>query len=85
MKDGDFPGCPVVNKTPSSAGDVGSIPGWGAKITRVTKQLSPSVPITEGLFSGVPTPQRERNPCSATKDIAYSKEDPQGLQHGQRN
>ena len=29
---GDFPGSPVVKTSPSSAGDVGSIPGLGAKI-----------------------------------------------------
>ena len=29
----DFPGHPVVRNLPSSAGDVGSIPGWGTKPT----------------------------------------------------
>ena len=28
----DFPGGPVVKTSPSNAGDVGSIPGWGPKI-----------------------------------------------------
>ena len=28
----DFPGSPVVKNPPSSAGDVGSIPGWGIQI-----------------------------------------------------
>ena len=28
----DFPGGPVVKTSPSSAGGVGSIPSWGAKI-----------------------------------------------------
>ena len=28
----DFPGGPVVKTSPSNAGGVGSIPGWGAKI-----------------------------------------------------
>ena len=33
MKDGDFPGGPVVKTSPSSAGgEVGWIPGQGAKI-----------------------------------------------------
>ena len=31
----DFPGGPVVNSPPYNAGDVGSIPGQGAKIPRV--------------------------------------------------
>ena len=29
---GDFPGGLVVETSPSNAGYVGSIPGWGAKI-----------------------------------------------------
>ena len=28
----DFPSGPVVKTSPSNAGGVGSIPGWGAKI-----------------------------------------------------
>ena len=28
----DFPGSPVVKTSPSNAGSVSSIPGWGAKI-----------------------------------------------------
>ena len=37
----DFSGGPVVKNPPSSAGDVGSIPGWGTKIPHATGQLSP--------------------------------------------
>ena len=37
----DFPGGPVVKNPPSNAGDVGSIPAQGTKITHVTGQLSP--------------------------------------------
>ena len=37
----DFPGHPVVNKPPSNAGDVGSIPGRGTKIPHAVGQLSP--------------------------------------------
>ena len=36
--DRDFPGCPVVKNLPSSAGDVGSIPGWGTKIPHAVRQ-----------------------------------------------
>ena len=28
----DFPGGPVVKTSPSNAGGVGSIPGWGARV-----------------------------------------------------
>ena len=34
-----FPGGPVVRNPPSSAGDMGSIPGWEAKIPRALGQL----------------------------------------------
>ena len=37
----DFPGGPVVKNLPSSAGDVGSIPGRVTKIPRGTEKLSP--------------------------------------------
>ena len=33
MMIGDFPGSPVVMTSPPNAGRVGSIPGWGAKIS----------------------------------------------------
>ena len=43
----DFPGGPVVKNLPSSAGDVGSIPGRGTKIPHATGQLSPLTTTTE--------------------------------------
>ena len=33
---GDFPGGAVVKSSPSNAGDEGSIPGWGAKISHAS-------------------------------------------------
>ena len=36
----DFPGGAVVKNVPSSAGNMGSIPGWGTKITQAEGQLS---------------------------------------------
>ena len=36
----DFPGGAVVNNPPSNAGDRGSIPGWGTKISHAAGQLS---------------------------------------------
>ena len=76
-KQGDFPGGPVVKNPPSNAGDVGSIPGWGAKIPHATGQLSPRatttelvclnrrarVPqTTEPMHPGTLVPQLERKP-----------------------
>ena len=37
----DFLGCPVVKNLLSKVGDVGLIPGWGAKILHATGQSSP--------------------------------------------
>ena len=34
--EGDFSGSPVVKISPSNAGSVGSIPGWGTKIPHAT-------------------------------------------------
>ena len=36
----DFPGGPVVKNLLCSAGDAGSIPGWGTKIPHAMEQLS---------------------------------------------
>ena len=38
---GDFPGGPVGKNPPSSAGDMGSIPGQGTKIPHSPGQTSP--------------------------------------------
>ena len=48
----DFPGGPVLKNLPYNAGDVGSIPGWGAKISHALEQLSPRVITTEPTSSG---------------------------------
>ena len=44
---GNFSGGPVVKNPPFNAGDVGLIPGWGAKIPHATGQLSPHAITTE--------------------------------------
>ena len=44
---GDFPGGLVVKNLPSNAGDVGLIPGWGARIPLIPGQLSPRATTTE--------------------------------------
>ena len=43
----DFPGGPVEKNLPSNAGDVGSIPGRGARFPHVVGQLSPHSTATE--------------------------------------
>ena len=43
----DFPGGPVVKNLPSNAGDTGSIPARGTKISHATQQLSPRTTTTE--------------------------------------
>ena len=37
----DFPGGTVGKNLPCSAGDEGSIPGWGIEIPHASEQLSP--------------------------------------------
>ena len=45
----DYPGGPVVKNPPSSAGDMGSIPGQGTKIPHVEEQLSPEATTRESV------------------------------------
>ena len=48
---GDFPGGPVAENPPSSAGDVASSPGQGAEISHAAGQLSPCDTTTEPMCS----------------------------------
>ena len=87
----DFPGGPVVMNPPSTAGDAGSIPGWGTKIPHAVGQLSPHptatelvhlnerarVPqTTEPTCSGARTPQLERSPAPQRRTCAPATKDP---------
>ena len=69
---GDFPGCPVVKKSPCDAGDAGLIPGWRAKIPHASKQLSPCASTAEARM-----PQLE-NPCTAVIWISSNEVDETG-------
>ena len=53
----DFPGGPVVRNLPANAGDMGLIPGLGAKIPHAERQLSPCAPTTEPTCSRAFLPQ----------------------------
>ena len=66
---GDFPGGPAVKNPPSSAGDAGSIPGWGTKTPHAAGQLSPRAATTEPTHSGAHAPQLERSPHAAMKSL----------------
>ena len=46
---GDFPGGSVVENPPSNAGDKGSVPGWGTKISQAMEQLSLSTTTTNPM------------------------------------
>ena len=39
----DLPSGPVVKTTPSNAGSVGSIPGWGAKILHASRPKNQNI------------------------------------------
>ena len=56
-KQGDFPGGSLVENSPSSAGDVGSIPGQGTKVPHPMGQLSQCIATTEPRCFGAHTPQ----------------------------
>ena len=58
----NFPGGPLVKSLPSNAGDTGSIPGWGMKITQ-----------TEGLLRLCAI--TKRSPHNTTK-ILHAATDP---------
>ena len=47
LRDGDFPGGPVVKNPSYDSGDTGSIPGQGTKIPHAAGQLSPRATTTE--------------------------------------
>ena len=47
----DFPGGVVVGNLPSSAGDMGSTPGWGTKIPHAAGQVSPRATTAEPVRS----------------------------------
>ena len=53
----DFPGHPVVRNLPSSAGDVGSIPGWGISLHALGR-LRPWAAAIEPSSSRTCAPQR---------------------------
>ena len=66
----DSPGGPVVKNPPSSAGDVGSIPGLGTKIPCAAGQLSPSSATTEPARSGAHVPQQRAHEPQLRHDVA---------------
>ena len=61
----------MVRNLPSSAGDVGSIPGWGTKIPCALGKLSPSATTRE-----VYTPNREPIHCKKDPGQQESKNTP---------
>ena len=58
----DLPGHPVVKNLLFNVGDVGSIPGWGTKISRDSGPGSPSFTAREALM-----PQQRPSTAKLTK------------------
>ena len=52
----DFPGGPVVENPPSSAGDAGPILAWGTKVPLAAGQLSPRVLAREPKCCKIKSP-----------------------------
>ena len=61
----------MVKNPRSSAGDVGSIPGWRTKIPHAMGQLSPHAATTEPMSSGARAPQLQSPhtlECTTTRE-----------------
>ena len=57
-----FPGGPVVNNSPSKAGDVGLIPGQETEILQIEGQLNLCAAIKQPAHHNeAPTPQQRPN------------------------
>ena len=68
----EFPRGSVVKTLACNAGDVGLIPGWGAKIPHAAGQLSPHATTTEPMHSRAhaqleTSPAATKIPSAATK------------------
>ena len=63
----------MIRNPSSNAGYVGSIPGQGTKIPHAAGQLSPRATTREEKTS---TPQLERSPHAATKNLCAATKDP---------
>ena len=60
---GDFPGGPVVRISPSNAGDSGSIPAWGTRISGASQPKN-KMKIKQGRSNIVTNPIEFKNgPC----------------------
>ena len=57
---GDFPDGPMIENSPPKAGDVGSIPGLGTKISHAVGQLSLCTATTEPMCSRARAPKLEK-------------------------
>ena len=51
----DFPGGPVVKTLPSSAGDAGSIPGWGAKLPHASGSKNQNIKRSNIVTNSIKT------------------------------
>ena len=62
-----LPGGSLVEDSPSSTGDVGSIPSQGTKISHPVGQLSQCIATTEPRCSGAHMPQGDGSPYTTMK------------------
>ena len=63
----DFPGGLVVKNLPCNAGDMGSIPGRGTKISQAAGQLSLCAATTEPMHHNQSLRAATKDPRAATK------------------
>ena len=67
----DFPGGPVVKTSPSNTGAVGSIPGWGAKISHASQGKK-----TNNKYCNKFSKDFKNSPCQKKKKRELKKKPP---------
>ena len=66
----------MAEDLPSNAGDLGSIPGWGTKISLASRQLRLRALATEPVNSRAHVPQLEKPPRAASRESLEPQQRP---------
>ena len=66
----------MAEDLPSNAGDLGSIPGWGTKISLASRQLRLRALATEPVNSRAHVPQLEKPPRAASRESLVPQQRP---------
>ena len=66
----------MAEDLPSNAGDLGSIPGWGTKISLASRQLRLRALATEPVNSRAHVPQLEKPPRAVSRESLVPQQRP---------